>query len=105
MKIYLVLFQYSTDDCFGIDTQAFSTYEKAVERFNAIIGDEMKAEISWAADAFKNGILQDGYELDCNEPFTDGEEHELWWNLQCKNDWYLQDNLELRIIEIDKEEK
>lgn len=37
MKIYLVLFQYSTDDCDGVDTQAFSTYEKAVERFHEII--------------------------------------------------------------------
>lgn len=30
MKIYLVLFQYCTDDCDGVDTQAFSSYEKAV---------------------------------------------------------------------------
>ena len=40
MKIYLVLFQYCTDDCDGVETQAFSTYEKAVERFNELIKDE-----------------------------------------------------------------
>ena len=55
MKIYLVLFQYSTDDCDGVDTQAFSTYEKAVERFNEIIENEKNPECSWAANAFENG--------------------------------------------------
>ena len=49
MKIYLVLFQYCTDDC-------------------------------------------------------DGEEHEFWWNLTCKTDWYLHDFIELRILEVDPNE-
>ena len=49
MKIYLVLFQYCTDDCDGVDTQAFSSYEKAVERFNEIIENEKKHryELGW----------------------------------------------------------
>ena len=42
MKIYLVLFQYCTDDCDGVETQAFSTYEKAVERFNELVKDEKR---------------------------------------------------------------
>lgn len=99
MKVYLVLFQYATDDCDGVDTQAFSTYDKAVEAFNEIIESEKNPEISWASDAFENDKLQDGYELDRSE-FTDGEEHELWWSLTCKNDWYLHDFIELRILEI-----
>lgn len=85
MKIYLVLFQYSTDDCDGVDTQAFSTYEKAVERFHEIIENEKNPKCSWAANAFENGELQHNYELDCSD-FTDTEEHELWWNLTCKLD-------------------
>lgn len=55
MKIYLVLFQYCTDDCDGVETQAFSTYEKAVERFNELIKDEKTSDIRWAANAFENG--------------------------------------------------
>lgn len=39
-KIYLVLFQYTTDDAEGAETQAFDTYEKAVKRFNEIIEEE-----------------------------------------------------------------
>ena len=104
MKIYLVLFQYCTDDCDGVDTQAFSTYEKAVERFNEIIKNEKKTDMSWAGNAFENDKLQKNYELDCNETFTDGEEHELWWNLSCKLDWYLHEFLELRILEVDSNE-
>ena len=104
MKIYLVLFQYSTDDCDGVDTQAFSNYEKAVERFNEIIENEKNTDMSWAENAFENDKLQHNYELDCNETFTDGEEHELWWNLSCKLDWYLHEFLELRILEVDSNE-
>ena len=104
MKIYLVLFQYCTDDCDGVDTQAFSTYEKAVERFNEIIENEKNTEISWAGNAFENDKLQKNYELDCNETFIDGEEHERWWNLSCKLDWYLHEFLELRILEVDSNE-
>ena len=104
MKIYLVLFQYCTDDCDGIETQAYSTYEKAVERFNEIITTEKTSDIRWAANAFENGKLRHNYELDRNDTFTDDEEHELWWNLTCKIDWYLHDFVELRILEIDSNE-
>lgn len=104
MKINLVLFQYCTDDCDGIETQAYSTYEKAVERFNEIIKTEKTSDIRWAANAFENGKLRHNYELDRNDTFTDGEEHELWWYLTCKIDWYLHDFVELRILEIDSNE-
>ncbi len=104
MKIYLVLFLYCTDDCDGVETQAFSTYEKAVERFNEIIKDEKTSDIRWAANAFENGKLQRNYALDRNNTFTDGEEHELWWNLTCKADWFLHDFVELRILEVDSNE-
>ena len=103
MKFYLVLFQYSAEDCDGVDTQAFSTYEKAVERFHEIVENEKKPEMSWAANAFENGELQHNYELDCNDTFTDGKEHELWWNLFCTLD-YLHDFIELRILEVDSNE-
>ena len=104
MKIYLVLFQYCTDDYAGIETQAYSTYEKAVERFNEIIKTEKTSDIRWAANAFENGKLRHNYILDRNDTFTDGEEHELWWYLTCKIDWYLHDFVELRILEIDSNE-
>lgn len=99
-KIYLVLFQYSTDDADGIDTQAFDTYEKAVNRFHELIEAEKQPDMSWAANAFENGELDHCYELDCSD-FVDGQEHELWWYLTCKVDWYLHDFIELRILEVE----
>lgn len=40
MKTYLILFRYLTDDCEVIITEAYSSYEKAVKRFNEIIEEE-----------------------------------------------------------------
>lgn len=101
MKIYTIVFEWSTNDCDGVDVEVFLTYEKAVNRFNEIIENEHKPEMSWVSDAWdENGDLLKDYILDCNEQFTDNEEHELWWNIECKNDWYFHDNLELRILEM-----
>lgn len=103
-KIYTIVFEWSTNDSNSVDVEVFFTYEKAVERFNEIISNEKKPEMSWAADAFdENGNFitdeKNGYELDCSD-FDNGEEHELWWRLSDVGDWYFHDNLELRILEV-----
>lgn len=100
MKIYLVMMQYSTDDCDGVDTECFDTYEKAVNRYNQMIEAEKKPDNSWVANAFENGVLQHNYELDCSPIHSDGQEHELCWNITCKLDWYLHTFIELRILEV-----
>ena len=101
MKAYTIVFEWATDDAEGTDVEVFDTYEKAVDRFNKIIEDEHDNSISWVGDAYdENGELLEDYELDCNEPFTDNEEHELWWHIEKKTDWYFHDNLELRILEV-----
>lgn len=56
--------------------------------------------MSWASVAFEGGELEHNYELDCSD-FTDGQEHELWWYLTCKVDWFLRDYIELRILEVE----
>lgn len=99
-KIYLVMMQYSTDDCDGVDTECFDTYEKAVNRYNQMIEDEKNPNNSWAANAFDNDILQNDYNLDCSPIYSDGQEHELWWNITCELDWYLHTFIELRILEV-----
>ena len=100
-KVYLVMTQYSTDDCDGIDTLAFDTYSKAVKHFKEQIENEISYDGYWPVNAFENGVLQHNYELDCSPNYTDDEEHELWWYLHCKLDWYLHTNIELRILEIE----
>ena len=101
MKAYTIVFEWSTDDSSGVDVEVFSTYEKAVARFNEIIEDEQNPDISWVSDAWnENGDLSEDYELNCNEQFTDNKEHELWWDIKCQHNWYLHDFLELRILEV-----
>ena len=101
MKAYTIIFDWATEDASGIDVEVFDTYDKAVDRFHRIIEDENDNSISWVGDAFdENGDLLEDYELDCNEQFADGEEHELWWHIERKNDWFLHDHLELRILEV-----
>lgn len=52
MKVYMVLFDWSTTDDEAIEVELFDTYEKAYTRFTEIIADEKMPDMSWAADAF-----------------------------------------------------
>ena len=101
MKAYTIIFDWATEDASGIDVEVFDAYEKAVSRFNQIIENEKDSSVSWVGNAFdENGNRSDDYDVDFNDPFTDGEEHELWWHIECKNDWSLHDHLELRILKV-----
>jgi hypothetical protein len=99
-KVYMVQFDYSTDDYSDIETYLFDTYEKALAKFNEIIEQEKQPEMSWVADAFKNNQPLENYELDTNIDDANGET-ELYWNITCKYDWYLHDFLNLYIKEIE----
>lgn len=100
--VYTVLFDYSTQDCSGIDIYIFDSYKKAVKKFKQIIEDEKNPDTSWVGDAYTNNELSNEYELDTNiDDIDDNEEHELYWNISCKHDWYLHDFLDLRIKEVE----
>ena len=100
MKAYLVTLQYSCDNSDGIEIEVFSTYDKALTRFNEIIEVETQPNMSYTANAFENGNLLSGYELDTSPEYNDNQEHEHWWNLTCKHDWYLHTFIELRFTEV-----
>ena len=96
--VYVILFDYSTDDCSGIDLYIFDTYQKALNKFNEIIEQEKQPEMSWVGEKFKNNTFD--YELDTN--IEDAKEGvELWWNVTDRNDWYFHDFLDLKIKEIE----
>ena len=96
--VYVVLLDYSTDDCSGIDLYIFDTYQKALNKFNEIIEQEKQPEMSWVGEKFTNNTFD--YELDTNiENAKDGVE--LWWNVTDRNDWYFHDFLDLKIKEIE----
>ena len=51
MKIYLVVFEWSTEIDSDVDIEAFDSYEKAAMRFQERINDE-KTDMAWIQDAF-----------------------------------------------------
>jgi len=101
MKVYMVMFDWSTSDDSAVEVELFATYKKAFDRFNEIIANEKIFDVSWAADAFdSNGEVIDGYEFE-EHILTDGtNEYDCWWNLTDKNDWYCHDFLDLKVMEV-----
>ena len=91
---YLILFDYSSDDYNGIDTYLFDTKEKALAKFKELINNEK--------DFYKNEyshLYDKSFETDTN--IDDENACEYWWNIQCKSNWYLHTNIDLRIKEIE----
>ena len=62
-NLYLVLFDWSTEDAAEIEMYLYRNYADAVRKFKRIITDEMKPDQSWVGDyAFNSaGKLNDGY--------------------------------------------
>src|SRR5574344_306185 len=96
--VYLVQFDYSTNDCGGIENYIFSSYEKAVNKFNEIMEFEKTSEYSWCHYAYENDNKQD-YEID---EFTDPKDRDnLWWNVKEVIDYNLHDFLDLKKMEVE----
>lgn len=103
MKVYEVIFNWSTEDENNVETAIFSTYEKAKEYYDNIIQNEQIPEISWVANAFdENGDLLDIYELNCSPDYKDDKEHDLWWCIWNNDHDKYFDEIYLRIKELDK---
>ena len=101
MKVYAVIFDWSTSDDSSIEIELFDTYPKAFNRFTEIIDNEKKTDMSWVADAFdENGNVLDDYEFDEHIESDGSQEFECWWNITDKNDWYQHDFLAIRIMEV-----
>lgn len=104
MKVYEIIFNWSIEGDNGTDTFIFSTYEQAKEKLENIIKDENDADISWVGDGVfdENGELNEGYEMNCNPDYPEGEEHDLWWCIWNNDNDKYYDEIYLRIKELDK---
>ena len=91
--VYEIIFEYSTEDCAVIDTYIYGTKEKALDKLKSLIEDEKKFY-----NTEYSHIDQEEFEIDTN--IDDEKACEYWWNIQCKVDWYLHTNIDLRIKEI-----
>ncbi len=81
-SVYMIKFDWSTDDDRGYEIELYKNYDDAVKRFNEMIENEKNPDLSWAADAFKDERFDDeDYELD----YRLGTEY-IYWSVSKRND-------------------
>lgn len=101
MKIYEVIFIWSTEENDDLETHYYYSFEDALKKFNGILADETSDDY-WAAAAIdENGNVTDesNYELLNNNDVIDGEK-ELYW---CLTNLYIPQTysqLYLKIIDL-----
>ena len=94
--VYILQIDYSTDDYEGVETKIFHTREKAVEEFKQQILCEKRQ--TWIQDAYENGKLKHGYELEENA--DDPDAVDLFWNITCHENFYLHTFIDMRAVEV-----
>ena len=90
MKVYLVVFEWSTEVDSDTDIEVFDSYEKAVIRFQERIDNEKTYE-SWIHDAFdEDGEILDGFDFDECRPNTRLETY-AYWRITNSDIWRIHD--------------
>ena len=79
--VYIVLFDWSTDDNSDVEAFVYKNYINAVAKFKAIISDKMNSDRSWVKNVAFNsaGQLNKGFIL--NEFTDDTRDSDLYWHL------------------------
>lgn len=81
-NVYVIKFDWSTDDDNGCETELFNNYGDAVKRFNEMVENEKNPDLSWVAEAFKNEQFDDeDYEL----AYYTGTDY-MYWSVSKRND-------------------
>lgn len=89
-EIYMIQFEYSTDDCQGTDIYLYKTRESALKKFNEL----QKQEVEF----YKTEYSNEDFEIDTN--IDNKNALEYWYNTTCKDNFYLHSFLDLRIKEV-----
>ncbi len=97
-KIYVVMIDWSTEDWSDVDIYVYDTYDKARDKYNELIADEMKSENSWVGNLeWENGIPQGHYELFTSESDT---EDNLYWHIEDTWNYNYHTFINLKIMEV-----
>ena len=91
-EIYVIQFDYSTEDTDGIDLYLFRNFDTAFAKFKSIIKDEEK----FYKESYSN--CEEDFELDTN--IDDNNALEYYWNYTNKYDYNIHTFLDLKIKEI-----
>ena len=99
MKVFLVIFEWSTEDDSDVDIEAFASYETATIRFNERIREE-KTCLSWVHEAFgENDEILDGYDFDECQPDMRLETY-AYWDITNKYNWQMHDYIAIVQLEV-----
>lgn len=99
MKVYLVVFEWSTEDDADVDIEAFDSYEKAANRFYERIQEE-KTDISWVHEAFdESDNVLDGYDFDECPPDKHLETY-AYWAVTQRTNWQMKDYMAIVTLEV-----
>ena len=77
-KVYIVQFDWSTFDEKEIELFVFDSFEKAYQKFQSLIADEMNPDNSWVGNLdWKNGLSKQ-YEFFSNKS-NDEKQSPFWY--------------------------
>lgn len=80
-SVYMIKFDWSTDDDRGCEIELYKSYDDAVKRFNEIIKNEKNPNFSWVADAFNGKQFdEENYELS----YYTGTDY-LYWSVNKRD--------------------
>ena len=91
-EVYVIQFDYSTEDTDGIDLYLFKHFDDAFAKFKSIIKDEIK----FYTESYSH--LEEDFEIDTN--IDDNTAIEYYWNYKYKHDYYVHTFLDLKIKEV-----
>ncbi len=96
MQVYIVQYEYSTEDEREVKLHVFDTFDKAYQKFQALIVEEMTPDISWIGDLdWKDGQPPEEYEFLSNEEYDENQRQ--YWYVTDTNDVQYHTYLDLVI--------
>ena len=93
--VYMVLFDWSTDDADGIETFLFYDYDAAYLKFKNLVADECNPELSWVgSEALTvDNKPNDGYLLDYYD--NNSEQSEVYFHVAREDNYYFHSFIDL----------
>lgn len=91
-KVYVIQYDYSTEDCDGVDVYLYKDLDKAFEKFKNMIQEELAF--------YKEYYSSDEEEFELDTNIDDDKATEFYWNYKYINDYYVHTFLDLKIKEI-----
>ena len=100
-KVFIVQFDWSTTDAESVELYVYGSYDKAYDKFKALICAERDPEVSWVGEIEfddEGYPMDDDYEF-CFEDNNSGES-EVFWHIVDKNDYNRHSFIDLLVKEV-----